>query len=391
MKIVDIRTILLRAPLTAEGRVRSRTGTRQHRYATLLEVRTDSGLTGLGSCSGNGPLIEAVVTGVLKPLLIGMDPSDIRGIWERLYFGAGVRVFGSRGIGVVALSGVDTALWDIRGKCEGRPVYELLGGARRDEVEVYATALYPEAVGAVVEKARAFCEAGFRGIKIKVGFDLARDIEIVTAVRAALGDAYPLMTDANMGYELEAARVAADAYRELGIRWLEEPLFLEDVEGHAQLREASGLAIALGENLHTRFAFDAFLRREAVDVLQPDVARAGGISEVCQIAALAQSRARPISLHTFGDGIALAASLHLATAIENSMVMEFDTVQNPLRTELLTEPLVPREGRMKAPEGPGLGVRLDVEALERYRYEDGEGDLALREKAVGRVQGIGRR
>jgi D-galactarolactone cycloisomerase len=381
MKITEIRTIRLYAPLSACGQVRTRTGTRRQRYATLLEVRTDQGITGLGSCSGNGPLVEAVVSRVLAPLLIGMDPCAIQEIWDKSYFGAGVRMFGSRGIGVVALSGVDTALWDIRGKAEGRPVYELLGGACRNEVEVYATALYPEVPEAVVDKALAFVEQGFRGIKIKVGFDLAEDITIVKAVRKALGDAYPLMTDANMGYELAPALEAARAYRELGIQWLEEPLFLEDVEGHARLRAESGIPIAVGENLHTRFAFEGFLTRDAVDFLQPDVARAGGVSEVCKIAALARARNRPISLHTYGDGIALAASLHLATAIANSTVMEFDTLENPLRSDLLAEPLIPDNGCMRAPRGPGLGVALDPEALERYRY-DGEDDLALRHKPI---------
>jgi len=381
MKITDIRTIRLRAPLSAEGQVYSRTGVRRYRYAALIEVHTDQGITGVGSCSGNGALIEVLVAEVFKPLLVGMDPCAIAQVWEKSYFGAGVRTFGSRGVGVVALSGVDTALWDIRGKVEGRPVYELLGGARRDQVEVYATALYPEDPQAVVEKAKNLVERGFRGIKIKVGFDLERDIEIVKAVRTALGDAYPLMTDANMGYEFDVASSAAKAFGELGIRWLEEPLFLEDVEGHARLKAESGIPIALGENLHTRFAFEGFLARDAVDILQPDVARAGGVTEVRNIAALASERKLPISLHTYGDGIALAASLHLATAIENSAIMEFDSLENPLRSELLTEPLLPDAGFMKAPEGPGLGVALDPAVLERYRY-DGEDDLALKQKPL---------
>lgn len=382
MKITDIRTIRLRAPLSAGGQVHSRTGTRRHRYAVLIEVHTDQGITGLGSCSGNGPLVEVVVAEVLKPVLVGMDPCAIGGAWDKGYFGVGVRAFGSRGVGVVAMSGVDTALWDIRGKAEGRPVYELLGGVRRDQVEVYATALYPEAPEAVVDKALALAERGFRGIKIKVGFDLEQDIEIVTAVRTALGDGFSLMTDANMGYELDVAYKAAAAFRELGCGWLEEPLFLEDVAGHARLKAQSGIPIALGENLHTRFAFEGFLARDAVDILQPDVARAGGVTEVCNIAALAAQHSLPISLHTYGDGIALAASLHLATAIENSSIMEFDCVENPLRSELLTEPLVPSAGFMKAPQGPGLGVSLDPSALLRYRH-DGEDDLAVKAKALG--------
>lgn len=376
MQITDVKTLRLRAPLDAHGQVESRTGVRTHRYGFLVQVHTDAGITGVGSCSGNGLLLESVVAHVLKPLLVGMDPLDIDEIWDTAYFRAGARAFGSRGVGVVALSGVDIALWDIAGKVKGVPVYELLGGKRRDLVEVYATALYPEATAAAVEKAEKLAERGFHGIKIKVGFDLARDIEIVSAVRSALGTDFPLMTDANMGYGLDVALAAADAFEKLGIGWLEEPLFMEDVAGHAALKARTGVPVALGENLHTRFAFESFMARDAVDVLQPDVARAGGISEVRTIAAAAAERGLPVSLHTYGDGVALAASLHLAAALENSSVMEFDYNENPLRSHLLQEPLEPRNGFMRPPDAPGLGVTLDPEALRRYHF-DGGGDLAL--------------
>ena len=375
MKITDIRTFRLRAPLGVQGQVQSRTGIRAHRHAFLVEVHTDEGFTGVGSCSGNGLVLESIITHVLKPLLLGMDPLAIDEIWDTAYFRAGVRAFGSRGVGVVALSGVDIALWDIAGKVRQAPVCELLGGKVRDSVEVYATALYPEATQAAVEKAEALARRGFHGIKIKVGFDLAQDIEIVTAVRSALGPDFPLMTDANMGYGLDVALAAAAAFEELRVGWLEEPLFMEDVAGHGQLKARTGVPVALGENLHTRFAFESFMARDAVDVLQPDVARAGGISEVCAIAALAARQDLPVSLHTYGDGIALAASLHLAAALDNSAVMEFDYNENPLRSGLLQEPLEPDNGFMRPPDGPGLGVTLDPEALDRYRF-DGSGDLA---------------
>lgn len=376
MKITDIRTFRLRAPLGAQGRVESRTGIRAYRHAFLVEVHTDEGHTGVGSCSGNGLVLESIVAHVLKPLLVGMDPLAIDEVWDTAYFRAGVRAFGSRGVGVVALSGVDIALWDLAGKVRQAPVYELLGGRVRERVEVYATALYPEATEAAVEKAQALARRGFHGIKIKVGFDLARDIEMVTAVREALGPGFPLMTDANMGYGLEAALAAAAAFEKLGVGWLEEPLFMEDVAGHAELKARTSVPVALGENLHTRFAFESFMARGAVDVLQPDVARAGGISEVRTIARLAAAQGLPVSLHTYGDGVALAASLHLAAALDNSAVMEFDYNENPLRSGLLQEPLEPEDGFMRPPDGPGLGVSLDPDALRRFRF-DGGGDLAL--------------
>jgi D-galactarolactone cycloisomerase len=347
----------------------------------LVQVKTDAGIEGFGSCSGNGAIVELIIEGVLKPIVIGMDPTGIEEIWERAYFHGGVRQFGSRGIGVVALSGLDIALWDIRGKAEGVPIYELLGGTQREKVEVYATALYPEETDSMVMKAVDFAEKGFKGIKIKLGFDLERDIKSVGAVRAAVGSDFPLMTDANMGYELDAALHAAAALEQYGVAWLEEPLFVEDVEGHARLKAASKIPIALGENLHTRYAFEQFIAREAVDILQPDVARAGGITEVKRIAALAAVHSLPVSFHTWGDAVTLAASLHLAIGVKNSVVMELDCTPNPLRSELLREPIEARNGWMTAPNEAGLGIDISSEALSRYAFS-GDEDLSLRRRAL---------
>ena len=381
MKITDIKSIRLRAAIPGEGQVYSRRGVRTSRSTLLVEVHTDEGVSGIGSCSGNGTLIEAIVETVLKPLLIRTDPTNIEAIWDKAYFRGGIREFGSRGIGVVALSGIDIALWDILGKVKGLPVYKLLGGAKREKVPVYATALYPEETENVVKKAVAFAERGFRALKIKVGFDLAQDVEIVSAVRRRLGTNFTIMTDANQGYNIDAAIKAAAAFSELGVAWLEEPMFMEDVEAHAQLKTRSAVPIALGENLHTRFAFEAFMARKAVDFLQPDVARAGGISEITKIDEIAQSYHLPISLHTWGDGVALAASLHLSAALKNSSIMELDTTYNPLRTDLLSHPVEFQDGFMVPPEGPGLGINLNPEALKKYAFSGSE-ELSLWKKPV---------
>lgn len=381
MKITDVRTIRLKADIPSEAQLTSRSGPRTSRTAVLVQVETDAGIGGFGSCSGNGTIIEFIIDNVLKPAVLGMDPTKIEEAWDKAYFGAGVRQFGSRGAGVVALSGLDTALWDIRGKAENLPIYKLLGGAQRTKVEVYATALYPEATDSVVKRALAFAAQGFKGIKIKLGFDLREDMERVRAVRAAVGDDFPLMTDANQGYQLDAACQAATVLEQYGIGWFEEPLFFEDIESHVRLKAASKVPIALGENLHTRYAFEPYIARGAVDILQPDVARAGGISEVKRIAALAAAHGLPVSFHTWGDAVALAASLHLATALKNSVVMELDCTYNPLRTELLRNPLNAQNGYMAPPEGAGLGIALCPEALSRYAFSGSE-ELSLRQKAL---------
>ena len=382
MKITDVKTLRLRATIPAEGQVFSRSGVRSTRSTTLVRVETDEGISGIGSCSGNGELIGLIVASVLKPLLVGMDPTEIDEIWDTAYVRGGHKEFGTRGIGVVALSGIDVALWDILGKVRGVPLYQLLGGKCRDKVPVYATALYPEKPSKVAKRARGFAEQGFHGVKIKVGFDLDQDIRIVRAVREELGKDFIVMTDANQGYNVDVALKASHAFADCGAYWLEEPLFVEDIEGHAKLREKGRTPIAVGENLHMGYAFENFILRGAVDFIQPDVARAGGITEIRKITALAERRKVPVSFHTWGDGVALAASVHLSAALKDCIVMELDYTYNPLREELLREPFKVENGYLFPPETPGLGIELNQEALQRFAFSGSE-DLAIRQKTLG--------
>jgi D-galactarolactone cycloisomerase len=382
MKITDVKTIRLRATIPTEGQVFSRSGVRSTRSTTLVRVETDEGISGIGSCSGNGELIEVIVGRVLKPLLVGMDPTGIDEIWDKAYVRGGHKEFGTRGIGVVALSGIDVALWDILGKVRGVPLYQLLGGKCRDKVPVYATALYPEEPSKVAKRALGFADQGFHGVKIKVGFDLDQDVRIVRAVREELGKDFIVMTDANQGYSVDVALKAAEAFADCGAYWLEEPLFVEDIEGHAKLREKGRTPIAVGENLHMSYAFENFILRGAVDFIQPDVARAGGITEIRKITALAARHNVPVSFHTWGDGVALAASVHLSAALKDCIVMELDYTYNPLREELLREPFKVENGYLIPPEKPGLGIELNREALRRFAFSGSE-DLAIRQKTLG--------
>jgi D-galactarolactone cycloisomerase len=381
MKITNVGTIRLRAAIPTEGQVFSRSGVRNHRSTTLVNVDTHEGVSGFGSSSGNGELIEFIVARVLKPLLIGMDPTSIDEIWDKAYVRGGQKEFGTRGAGVVAMSGVDIALWDILGKVRGLPLYKLLGGKCRDKVPVYATALYPEEPSKVARRAHDFANQGFQGVKIKVGFDLEQDVRIVRTVRRELGKDFVVMTDANQGYTRDVALEASEAFAEAGVFWLEEPLFIEDIDGHARVRKQGKTPIAVGENLHTCYAFENFLAREAVDFLQPDVARAGGISEIKKIAWMAAAHNTPISFHTWGDAIALAASIHLSAAMKECILMELDYTYNPLRAELLREPLEVQEGYLRPPEGPGLGVEVEPEALQRFVFSGSE-ELAVRQKTL---------
>lgn len=381
MKISDIKTFRLRAAIPIEGQVFSRSGVRNSRSTTLVQVETDEGITGVGSCSGNGDLIEVIVAKILKPLLVGMDPIEIDQIWDTAYVRGGHKEFGTRGVGVVTLSGIDMALWDILGKVRNVPVYQLLGGRCRDKVPVYATALYPEQPAKMARRAREFADQGFHGVKIKVGFDLEQDITNVQAVRREVGTGFVVMTDANQGYTVEVALEAAAAFADSGIYWLEEPLFAEDIAGHSLLRKQGRVPIAVGENLHMCYSFENFAFRNAVDFLQPDVARAGGISEIKKIASMAAQHQLAISFHTWGDGVALAASIHLSAALENCTVMEFDYTYNPLRSELLRDPIKVQDGFVSPPDKPGLGVELDWAALERFAFTGAE-ELTVRQRTL---------
>jgi D-galactarolactone cycloisomerase len=381
VKITDVKAIRLRAAIPTEGQVFSRSGVRSTRSSTLIRVDTDEGFYGLGSASGNGELIEFIVSRVLKPLLIGMDPTQIDQVWDVAYVRGGHKEFGTRGVGVVALSGVDVALWDILGKVRGLPLYQLLGGKVRDKVPVYATALYPEEPAKVARRARGFADQGFHGVKVKVGFDLDQDIRIVRAVRQELGKDFIVMTDANQGYSLDVGIKAAQAFADAGAYWLEEPLFVEDIAGHAILRERGNTPIAVGENLNMTCAFENFILRGAVDFIQPDVARAGGVTEIRSIAALAAQHKVPVSFHTWGDAVALAASVHLSAAIENCIVMELDYTYNPLREELLLEPIKLQSGYLAPSDKPGLGIELNPEALRRFAFSATE-ELAVRHKVL---------
>jgi D-galactarolactone cycloisomerase len=381
MKITDIKTIRLRAMVPIEGQVFSRSGIRNSRSATLVQIETDEGITGIGSCSGNGELIEVIIDKVLTPLLIGMDPTEIDAIWDKAYFRGGHKEFGTRGVGVVTMSGIDIALWDILGKVRGVPLHNLLGGKVREKVPVYATALYPEEPSKVAKRARGFAEQGFHGVKIKVGFDLDQDIRIVRAVRQELGKDFVVMTDANQGYTLDVALKATDAFADCGAYWLEEPLFVEDIEGHAILRERGKTPVAVGENLNMCYAFENFIVRGAVDFIQPDVARAGGITEIRKITGMAAKHKVPVSFHTWGDGVALAASVHLAAALQECIVMELDYTYNSLREELLREPVKFENGYLIPLEKPGLGVELDQQALQKFAFS-GTAELSVRQKSL---------
>jgi L-alanine-DL-glutamate epimerase-like enolase superfamily enzyme len=386
MKIVDIRTIPLSYPCpTPYGSAGSM---QTKRDALLVEVETDEGLVGLGEAGTGGGVTETVITKVLAPMLIGQDPLMIEALWQTMY--ARTRQYGRRGIVMHGISGIDIALWDLAGKVAKLPVYRLLG-ACRDRVEAYASGgFYQEGKGVdgIAAEAEGYRARGFRGMKMKIGrnpstqtvlrhlvprsevceVEPEEDIARVAAVRRALGPKAKLMVDVNCAWSPAMAIEMGRAMEPYNLYWIEEPVATDDIEGSAQVAAALATPVAGYETEIGLYGFRDLIVRNAVDVVQPDLAWTGGLSEGRRIAALAQAHHKMVAPHAFGGAVLLAASLHFAAATPGALVLEFDQNANGLRDELLQEPLrIESDGTFRLPERPGLGIELDRGAVERYR------------------------
>jgi D-galactarolactone cycloisomerase len=294
------------------------------------------------------------------------------------------------GFGCNAISAIDIALWDITGKATGLPVCDLLGGRVRERVAVYATGLYytdGEMGGRLIAEASGYVDAGFQGMKTKVGGPpLAEDVRRVAAIRKAIGPDIHLMIDANQAFDAASAIRLGRRLAEYDLTWFEEPVNARDIEAYLQVKAALPMAIAGGETWRTRFDFKDFLARRAVDVAQPDVGMTGGVSEMQHIAMMANAFGIQVAPHVWGSPIMIAASLHVAATLppcpparnprpfEQEPVMEFDQTPNPIRETLCGEPFTQDDGFVAVPTGPGLGVEVDEAALARLcvGYENSE-------------------
>ena len=380
MKITDIAIHVLKSPL-AEPFAFSQ-GWVTQRSATLVEVQTDTGLTGWGEAFTQGlepPEVAAVVIDkALRPLIAGADPLDFEVLWHRMYHAT--RDYGRKGSVVAAISAVDIALWDIAGHFHAVPVYKLLGGAFRTRVQPYATGFYRiqgqgEAARLAEEAIRHF-EAGFTLMKVKVGYGVADDIACMRAIgRALQGKPVRLMVDANHAYGRADALRLGRALEEYDLLWFEEPVVPEDIRGYAELRERLSMPIAGGENEHTLYGFREFLSAGAVDIAQPDIGSCGGITAARHIAALAQAHGVQVNPHVWGSAIAQAASLQVIAALPVAHhalfapepVLEYDRSSHPFRRQLIKQPIDVVNGWVEIPAKPGLGIDVDRATLDHYR------------------------
>ncbi|MGA7971186.1 MAG: mandelate racemase/muconate lactonizing enzyme family protein [Pseudolabrys sp.] len=384
MKITDIAIHVLKTPLTepfafSQGWVRQRA-------ATLVEVTTDEGISGWGEAFAQGlepPEIAAtVIDKALRPLVMGADPRDTEVLWHRMYHMT--RDYGRKGSVIAGISAIDMALWDIAGKFYNAPVYQLLGGAFRTRVQPYATGFYRiqgQGEGKrLAEEALRHFEAGFSLMKVKLGYGVDDDIACMREIgRAIEGKPITLMVDTNHAYGRAEALRLGRALEDYDLRWYEEPVAPEDIEGYVEMRRKLSMPIAGGENEHTLYGFRALLGAGAVDVAQPDIGSCGGITAARHIMALAQSHGVQVNPHVWGSAIAQAASLQVIAAVPiahhslyaQEPVLEYDRSSHPFRQQLISEPIQQVDGWITIPSKPGLGVEVDRAVLERYR--DGAG------------------
>ncbi|MGH8247291.1 MAG: mandelate racemase/muconate lactonizing enzyme family protein [Gammaproteobacteria bacterium] len=341
---------------------------------TLVAVFTDEGVTGWGSVFANDQLVRGALT-VLEPLYLGENPLEPERVSEKLR--ANTFWMGRGGSITHAISGIDIAMWDILGKITGQPVGRLLGGRYRDRVRPYASLLMAEP-SALVERLLAARSHGFRAFKIGWGpfgrHSAAKDEAIVQAARAAIGSDEFLMVDAGASdafwpHDYKWARRTADMLAGYDVYWFEEPLRPDDLHDYVLLREHAPVKIAGGEVLTRRQSFSPWLQQRAFDIVQPDVTKVGGISEARRIAWMAEDHGVHFIPHGWNTALGLAADLHLASATQHTNMVEYLT-GSPFIDGLVADPgKLDNNGLLEVPDGPGLGITLNMDAVEKHTGE----------------------
>jgi len=347
----------------------------------VLVVHTDDGITGIGETESMAPAIQAIVKGPsahnharsLSAVLIGKDPSDPVGLWNQMY--ESTDYVGRRGLAMHAIGGVDLALWDLKGKIEGKPVHELLGGRKRDRVPAYGT-IYPMA--RTEEDVRAQVAEGqskkLRNFKFAADpwwlDDIALTARLLSTARAQAGDDAHLIVDAALSYRTAQEGLKLfPIYRDIGLWFLEAPLPLDDVEGHLEM-SSHGIPTGVGDLGLTHLReFIEMMDRGGASICQPDISQVGGFTGLQQIASAAYARGKRVITHGYKTNIEIAANLHFLAAQPNEEPLEFSLSHSPLRWHTTREHFpVEDDGCVRVPQAAGLGVTLNFETIERYRF-----------------------
>ncbi len=377
LTITDIKAYPISFPIPPVRRVALGIGTAIKRDAVVVKVTTRGGLTGWGEAHHGRAhtAVAKLIETTLKQLALGCDADDVTGVWQRMYRFQ----LASHGMGAgacLAISGIDMALWDIRAKAAGVPLYRLLGGARKG-VPAYAggVSLGYQPPEELIEEARASLARGYKAVKLRVGDTPARDIERMRAIRAAFGPGLEILTDANIGYSVDDVRRVMPAMDELGIGWLEEPFPAHDYRSYREARGLGRTPLAAGENHYTRFEFNRVIEDGAITILQPDLSKCGGITEALRIAAMASAYKLPIHPHSSMTGLNHAATIHFLAAIDNGGYFEGDVSRsNKFRDELVANPgEIDKDGRVWPLEAPGLGLEVNEDFIAGHPAIEGPG------------------
>lgn len=377
MEVTNVETIPISTTLPEGNGLGDSRGFGRTRATTLLRLETDDGTVGWGEAFAPGRIVAATVDELFRGHVVGMDPFDVESLADRSYtdpyhFGGDVFVQS-------CVSAIDVALWDIVGKTVDRPVHRLLGGTERRTLTPYASTMYFTETERPLERPiEEAVEEGFTAAKIKIGSGFEDDVERVRVARRILGDDATLMVDMNGNYRPRQAVRTANAIEKYDITWIEEPVPPENETGYDEVKSRIDTPIAAGEAHYGRFAFKRLIDGRTVDIVQPNLGRCGGFSEARRIADMATTENVAVRPHVWNSGVGMAAAVQFAASVSSyphtrnvpePMMVEFDRSENPLRSEILETPFDPSGGVLDVPQGPGLGVSVDRDAVARYRTE----------------------
>ena len=356
MKIVDVECLIL------------------DRQFPFVRIYTDEGLVGIGECFRRQPqTVKTLVEFTLKPVLVGADPLDTELRWQDMYKAGSAIDMG--GVVYCAMAGLDIALWDLKGKAFGLPIYQMLGGKFRDKIRMYASSMRRDLTP--VEEARravSFVEEGYSGYKLHSAVPGATDdpadqtVDTVREVRSAVGDGIEILVDVNGAFSTHHALEIGKKLQDLGVFHFEEPRPHYDLEGLAEVADGLEMPVASGENIFSHWQYRDLIVRGRVDIIQPDIVKTGGFTEFRRIAALASAFNKPITVHNIQPTVSAVAHLHACAAFPNiPYSQEYNIEPISIRDEspILKNPLVVKDGYLEVPDGPGLGIELDDSMVER--------------------------
>lgn len=372
MKVIDVKAIILSVKLPEP--VMDANYIFPSRSCVLIKVSTDEGIVGIGEacCIGGPPITtKIIVEEELSSYIIGEDPSQVERLWDTMYRRS--IQHGRKGAVIAAISGIDIALWDIRGKICNLPIYKILGNYS-PQVPAYASGGFyapGKDTSALVDEMSRYVADGFKTVKMKIGrLSVREDMARVRAVREAIGDEISFIVDANCKYLPSTAIRVGKELQDYDVLCFEEPISADDIEGYVKVAAALDMPIAAGESEFCKYGFRDLIRSGAVDIVQPDVTWSGGLTECKKIAAIAEAWNIPCMPHGFSSAINLVATMHLVGAIPNGMFVEFDQNYNPLRSELIEEGIkLGKNGLLEIPSKPGLGITLNDDTIEKYSVD----------------------